>query len=234
MPVPIGPRQMRTSTSPAWMRPALIAAIAAASVRNTRASPVNRYTPSDPMTLGSMAVALITDPSGAMFPTGAQNVDVSPRRLASSGAMITSSGSTPSRSSNCRRSRARRSDDSHSSSCWPRLIPLTVNASGSRSPARFRCSITSGTPPAWNTCTVGWCRGPFGSASTRRGTRRLMAVQALASGRVNPAACATAGRWRIRFVEPPKAACVTIALCSAASVRMSRIRMPRASSAIKA
>ena len=101
------------------------------------------------------------------------------------------------------------------SSCWPRLIPLTVSASGSRSPARRRCSITSGTPPARNTCTVGWCRGPFGSASTRRGTRRLMAVQSLASGRRNPAACATAGRWRIRFVEPPKAACVTIALCSA-------------------
>jgi hypothetical protein len=29
--------------------------------------------------------------------------------------------------------------------------------------------MTSGTPPARNTCTVGWLRGPFGKASTIRG-----------------------------------------------------------------
>ena len=42
--------------------------------------------------------------------------------------------------------------------------------------------MTSGTPPAWNTCTVGWCFGPFGSASTRRGTRLLTSVQSAAVG----------------------------------------------------
>ena len=60
------------------MRPALIAAIAAGSVTKTFAGPVNRNTPSGPMTDGSIAVALITDPSGAMLPVGAQNVEVKP------------------------------------------------------------------------------------------------------------------------------------------------------------
>ena len=91
--------------------------------------------------------------------------------------------------------------------------------------------MTSGTPPARKTCTVVNERGPLGSASTRRGTRRLMAVQSAAVGRRRPAACATAGRCRIRLVEPPKAACTTMALRTEASVRMSRIFRPRASSA---
>ncbi len=54
--------------------------------------------------------------------------------------------------------------------------------------------MTSGTPPARNTWIVGWCRGPFGSASTMRGTRRLMSVQSRAVGRRRPAACAIAGQ----------------------------------------
>ena len=50
-------------------------------------------------------------------------------------------------------------------------------------PARRRCSITSGTPPARKTWTVAKLRGPLGSASTRRGTRRLMSAQSAAVGR---------------------------------------------------
>ena len=93
--------------------------------------------------------------SYAMLPVGAQNVDVKPRRAANSGAMITSSGSTPSFARSPARSAARRSDDSQASSCSPSVMPLTVSASVSSNPARRRCSITSGTPPAWKTWTVG-------------------------------------------------------------------------------
>ena len=51
---------------------------------------------------------------------------------------------------------------------------------------RRRCSITSGTPPAMNTCTVGCPRGPFGSASTRRGVARLIADPVLDRRRTQP------------------------------------------------
>src|SRR6185436_5354773 len=98
------------------MRPALMAAMASGSVTKTLAGPVKRYTPSASITDGSIDVLLITDPSGAMLPTGAQNVDVSPRLAADSGDMITSSGSTPSLARRPARSAARRSDDSHASS----------------------------------------------------------------------------------------------------------------------
>ena len=52
---------------------------------------------------------------------------------------------------------------------WPMTRRSTVV---SRRPARCRWSITSGTPPAMNTCTVGWWRGPLGSASTMARTMR--------------------------------------------------------------
>ena len=175
-----------------------------------------------------MAVLLITAPSGARLPEGKHTVEVSPRAAASPGARITSSGSTPSRARSWARSRVRRSDDSHSSSCSPRVTPLTVSTRVSRRFARRRCSMTSGTPPARKTWIVGWWRGPLGRASTMRGTRRLTSVQSRAVGRRRPAACAIAGTCRMRFVDPPNAACVTIALWIDASVRMSFIVMPRA------
>ena len=46
------------------------------------------------------------------------------------------------------------------------------------------------------------------------------------SGRGRPAACAIAGTWSSRFVEPPKAACTTMALRIEALVRTSRPLMP--------
>ena len=67
-------------------------------------------------TVGSMEVLLMTEPPGARLPLGNVTVEVRPRRRAPSGSMMTSPGSTPSRSRRRRRSAARRSDCSHQSS----------------------------------------------------------------------------------------------------------------------
>ena len=63
----------------------------------TRAGPVLRYTPSESITDGSIAVDLITEPSGQRFPMGKQTVLVRPFSLATFGGRITVSGSIPSR-----------------------------------------------------------------------------------------------------------------------------------------
>ena len=76
---------------------------------------------------------------------------------------------------------------------------------------RRRCSITSGAPPAMNTCAVAKPRGPFGSASTRRGVARLIRIQSSTAGGFSPAAAAIAGMCSRRFVEPPNAAWTSIA-----------------------
>ena len=179
-----------------------------------------------------MAVLLITAPSGARLPRGNVTVLVSPRERARSGSMITSSAATPSMAASRSRNACRRSDACHQSRTAPSRSPLTVSASSSSSPSRRRWSMTSGTPPARNARTVG-C-GPLGSVSTRRGTRRFTAIQSSTVGRRSPAAWAMAGRCNSRFVEPPNAACTTIAFLTAASVTMSRPRMPRDSSATRA
>ena len=76
-------------------------------------------------------------------------------------------------------------------------------------PMRRRCSITSGTPPARNTCTVGWLRGPLGSASTSRGVARLMRVQSstrrarAAPPRARSPGCAAAGSSSRRTPRAP-------------------------------
>src|SRR4051794_7282779 len=54
--------------------------------------------PSFPTTSGSIAVDLMTEPSGAMFPVGNVIVDVIPRLFAFAGLIMTSSASTPSAS----------------------------------------------------------------------------------------------------------------------------------------
>ena len=56
--------------------------------------------------------------------------------------------------------------------------------------------------------------GPLGSASTRRGTCRFTAAQSSTVGRRSPAECAIAGRCSSRFVDPPKAAWITMAFAS--------------------
>ena len=140
---------------------------------------------------------------------------------ARSGGQITSSASTPSCSRRRSRRRCRRSLSSHSSRRSSHVRPTTVRAPPFRSPSCLRWSITSGTPPARKTRTVGWFSGPFGRASTRRGTARFTRRQSAAVGRTSPAACATAGTWIRRFVEPPNAACASIAFSSASCVRTS-------------
>ena len=147
---------------------------------------------------------------------------------------MTSSGSTPSCRMSRSRSAVRRSEPSHQSSARPSASPVTVRQVSSSRPRRRRCSITSGTPPARNTRTVGWLRGPLGSTSTSRGTCRLTSIQSCTTGRRNPAACAIAVRWSSRFVEPPTAACTIMAFRTAASVTMSRVVRPRAASDVNA
>ena len=66
--------------------------------------------------------------------------------------------------------------------------------------------MTSGTPPAMNTCAVAKPRGPFGSASTRRGVARLIRIQSSTARRLQSGGGAIAGMCSSRFVEPPNAA----------------------------
>ena len=73
-----------------------MAAMASRSEVKTRALPVLRYTPSSSTTVGSMAVDLMTEPSGARFPPGNVTVLVRPLDLARSADIMTLSGSTPS------------------------------------------------------------------------------------------------------------------------------------------
>ena len=86
--------------------------------------------------------------------------------------------------------------------------------------------MTSGTPPAMNTWAVAKPRGPFGSASTSRGVARLIRIQSSTVGGFSPAAAAIAGMCSSRFVEPPNAACTSIAFSTAAAVRIWPIEMP--------
>ena len=81
-----------------------------------------------------------------------------------------------------------------------------------------------------NTCTVGWSSGPFGSASTSRGVARLTRSQSSTVGGRSPAACAMAGTCSRRLVEPPNAACSSIAFSIARGVRMAESAVPRAAS----
>ena len=99
IPVPNGPPQVSTMMSPPLTRSSssrlLMARTACRSDRKTLAGPTLRYTPSSSTTVGSMAVLLITEPSGAMLPDGNVTVLVRPFSLALSGDIITLSGSVP-------------------------------------------------------------------------------------------------------------------------------------------
>ena len=237
IPVPDGPLPMSTMTSPGLIGRSPLpftALIASRSSANTRAGPICRYTLSASVTVASMAVALMTEPSGAMLPTGNTTVLVSPARRAASGDMITSSGETAAPEARRPRAASRRSLTSHQSSVLSSVSPVAVMTSPCSSPIRRRCSITSGTPPAMNTCTVGCPRGPFGSASTRRGVARFTRLQSDTVGRASPAACAMAGMCSSRFVDPPNAACTSIAFSMACGVRIDAIGMPSARNRISA
>ena len=231
IPVPDGPLPMSVMTSPGRMGRSvvpLIARIASPSSVNTRAGPRCLKTWSSPTTDGSRAVALMTDPSGARLPTGKTTVLVRPACRAASGPMITSSGETAAPAASRARAAPRRSLCSHQSSVTSSVSPVAVRTSPCSRPMRRRWSMTSGTPPARNTCTVGCPRGPLGRQSTRRGVARLTRIQSSTVGGRSPAASAIAGMCSSRLVEPPNAACTSIAFSSACAVRMREIGMPRA------
>lgn len=78
--------------------------------------------------LASIAVALMTEPSGARFPPGKTIVLMRPAQRAASGLMMTSSGEidpAPSRA----RAAVRRSLDSHQSSVTSSVSPVAVTTS---------------------------------------------------------------------------------------------------------
>ena len=105
-------------------------------------------------TEGSMAVALMTEPSGHRFPIGNTTVLVSPRCLATWGGMMTSSGSTPSRSLSSSRNACRRGLTATRPESRASLAD-DGQASPSRTPSSRRCHMISGTPPAKYSWTVG-------------------------------------------------------------------------------
>jgi hypothetical protein len=142
--------------------------------------------------------------------------------------MMTWSGSIADAEASRARAARRRSLDSHQSSVASSVSPVAVVTPPFNSPMRRRCSITSGTPPAMNTCTVGCPFGPFGSASTRRGVARLTRIQSSTVGGLRPAAAAMAGMCSRRFVEPPNAACTSIAFSIAALVTICPTLIERA------
>ena len=102
-----------------------------------------------------MEVLLMTAPSGAMLPRGKVTVLVRPRAFALSGGRMTSSGETPSIFSSSSRKRARRWLVSHCARTSPRGTEETDRTDRSRRPSARRWSMTSGTPPAMKTRTVG-------------------------------------------------------------------------------
>ena len=144
---------------------------------------------------GSIAVLLTMAPSGARLPRTKRPCSSGRARRPGSGLMITVVGIDAVLARSRSRRRVRRSDASHQSSTSPSALAGDGHArSRSSRPRRRRCSITSGTPPARKTRTVG-C-GPFGSASTSRGTRRFTASQSSTVGR----------RGRPRARSPERAA----------------------------
>ena len=89
------------------------------------------------------------------------------------------------------RSRRRRSELSHQSSVAPSVSPVAVRRERSSRPSSRRCSITSGTPPARKTRTVGM-RGRSAGVDEARHAR-LTSIQSSTVGRGSPAAWAMAG-----------------------------------------
>jgi hypothetical protein len=149
-----------------------------------------------------MAVLLMTAPSGARLPRGNVTVLVRPRSRAKAGGRMTEIG--------IHAIQVEQPLPQHGTTLGARPRFERVSESIARrregvelsNPRSRRCSITSGTPPARNARTVGWWVGPLGMTLTRRGVRRLMAIQSSTVGRRRPAAWAMAGMCKSRFGRP--------------------------------
>ena len=113
--------------------------------------------------------------------------------------MITWSGSMAAAAASRARAARRRSLDSHQSSTVSSVSPVAVTTPPLSSPTPRRCSMTSGTPPAMNTCTVAMPHGPLGSASTRRGVARLIRIQSSTRRRLQSGRGAIAGMCSTRL-----------------------------------
>ena len=150
---------------------------------------------------------------------------VSPRRRASAGGMITSSGSTPSRSlQQLAHDRARRLDCLPPVEDSPRATGrVTVRASRSSKPSSRKCSITSGTPPARKNSHGRMIRRAVRQDIDESRHLAIDVVQSSTVGRRSPPRtqspeCAAAGSSNHRTPRARPSHCE-----SPASVRMSRI-----------
>ena len=207
--------------------------MAARSVVNTRAGPVLRYTPSASTTDGSMAVLLMTEPSGARLPRGKVTVLVSPRSRACVGRHdhVVGIDAVALAQQLAQPARGARSSPT-SRAPRPAARRSRSGSPGRAARARRRCSITSGTPPARKTRTVGWSDRPVGqhvdqprhAAVDRDPVLDRRAAAARRRGRWP--GCAAAGSSSRRTPRGRPSRCG-----SAASVRMSRVVRPRASQA---
>jgi hypothetical protein len=164
-----------------------------------------------------MAVLLDHRTFGRDVAAGKVTVLVNPRSFARAGGRITSSGSMPSCSRRILRKRSRRSDFSHAQ-ILPNVWPVTVS------------TLVSSTP------SCAQVQHDFRHAAGQEDAHRRMMRWAVRQhiheprhtaidlnpifhgGPSQPAACAIAGMCSSKFVEPPNAACNTIAL------RIARIR----------
>ena len=147
-------------------------------------------------TRGSIAVLLITLPPGARLPSGKQTVEVMPFARARSGGQMTSSGSTPSASSE---PRAQPGPPLAALPLVEHVVPGPAGDRHARRRGAARARAGAASPRArrrrGTRAPSDGCRGPFGSASTRRGTARLTRRQSSTVGRRRPAAWAIAGMW---------------------------------------
>ena len=129
-------------------------------------------------------------------------------RPPTSGDMITSSGSTPSRSREAAREARRGARTTPTRRAARRAsCRSTVSTLVSSSPARRRCSITSGHAAGQEHLHGRMIARPVRQRVDEARHLPVDVGPVAAVGRRRPAACAIAGRCRIRFVDPPNAAC---------------------------
>ena len=170
-----------------------------------------------------MAVLLMTEPSGARLPTGKQTVEVRPRSTRAVGRHDHVIGiDAVALASICGAGRARRSLSLPPVEAGIESVAGDGLHAGVEQPGRAQMQHHFRHAAGEKYLTVAKPRGPLGSASTRRGTSRFTCSQSARVGRRNPAEKAMAGRCRSKFVDPPKAACSTMALRTAPSVSTSR------------
>ncbi len=128
----------------------------------------------------------------------------------------------PSCSLSALRSALRRSLCCHQSRLASSVSPLTVFTRVSKSPAARRCEHHLRHASCKKHLHRREILRPIRQRVHKPRNLRFTSAQSSTVGRFNPAENATAGRCSSRFVDPPNAACSTIAFLIAASVSTSR------------